>query len=206
MGSRRGATPTMLVCDILEIRARYLLQIVIRDNAGGSRAKPWRTTSNLLGPRIISLWPTSNGLAESSIGSLMLLTRSQIGLRWLSPAWVEDSGSELSYRARMLVMQHITTGLERLLITLCLRNPGTFPSSELSDARRSCTWTRIVVRKASISREQQKGYIWDLHPTVILVGISLQPARLWSAIRCDSTSPTSRVGSNQWLTATWKTS
>ena len=76
-----------------------------------------------------------NGLAESSIGLLMLLTRSQMaesgmGGRFWFRAW---------YWARMLVMQSITTGLEQLLITLCLRNPRMFPSSELSDARRSCT-------------------------------------------------------------------
>ena len=67
------------------------------DNAGELKSQAMEDYIETIGAKdyfSVAYEQWQNGLAESSIGSLMLLTRSQIGLRWLSPAWVEDSGSE----------------------------------------------------------------------------------------------------------------
>ena len=75
------------VGDVVEIRIRNPLQIVIRDNAGELKSKSLKEFIESLGSKnyySVAYEQWQNGLAESSINSLMLLTRRV--LRWLNPA------------------------------------------------------------------------------------------------------------------------
>jgi hypothetical protein len=69
------------VSDIVEIRIRHPLQIVIRDNAGELKSKDLIEFIEGLGSKnyySVSYEQWQNGLAESSINSLMLLSRTQM--------------------------------------------------------------------------------------------------------------------------------
>ena len=69
------------VGDVVEIRIRNPLQIVIRDNAGELKSKQLKEFIESLGSQnyySVAYEQWQNGLAESSINSLMLLTRAQM--------------------------------------------------------------------------------------------------------------------------------
>ena len=98
------------VSDIVEIRIRHPLQIVIRDNAGELKSKDLIEFIEGLGSKnyySVSYEQWQNGLAESSINSLMLLSRTQMaesgltGKFWFRALITSVDARNATYHARI---------------------------------------------------------------------------------------------------------
>ena len=79
--------------DVVDIRDKHSLEILIRDNAGELKSKDLNDFIESLGLKnyfSVAYEQWQNGLSESSIRSLNLLVRA----RWLSQAWPVCFGSE----------------------------------------------------------------------------------------------------------------
>ena len=76
-----NAAARQQICDIANIRARHVLQILIRDNAGELKSAGLKAYIESLGVKnyfSVAYKQYQSGPAESSINSLMTLNRTQM--------------------------------------------------------------------------------------------------------------------------------
>ena len=103
------------ICDIADLRARHVLQILIRDNAGELKSQDLLDYIESLGVKdyfSVAYEQYQNGPAESSINSCMLLTRTQLaesglgGKYWFRSLVSAKDARNATYHARIKTTPH----------------------------------------------------------------------------------------------------
>ena len=137
--SDANAAARKWICDIANIRARDVLQILIRDNAGELKSADLNTYIESLGVRTIFQWHMSNTRMDR-LNHRSILSCFWVEHKWLSRDYLENYGIELWLMLRIQEMSHVTIASSlRLLIISFMENQRICPSSGHSDVEHTHT-------------------------------------------------------------------